>query len=98
MRDLFGNEVTEAQARALLRRGAVGQPNGRRDPTPAGYAAPPGTGPEGERCGTCRFHVINRLAKKYHKCGLMRARWTGGRKTDILLRSPACKLWERDEE
>jgi hypothetical protein len=94
MKDLFGNEVTEDEVRALLRRGAVGQPNKRRDPTPAGYAAPPGTGPDGETCRTCEHRVSVPLAKIYHKCALKRAEWTGGRKTDILVRSPACRLWE----
>ena len=65
----------------------------RKDPTPAGYAAPPGTGPEGETCGGCRNLVRQEYAKTYLKCGLNLERWTGGRKTDVLARSPACAKW-----
>lgn len=65
----------------------------RKDPTPAGYAAPPGTGPEGETCAGCRNLVRQEYAKTYLKCGLNLERWTGGRKTDVLARSPACAKW-----
>ena len=65
----------------------------RKDPEPAGYAAPPGTGPEGETCASCRHYVRREFAKTYLKCGLNAAKWTGGRKTDVLARSPACRLW-----
>lgn len=66
----------------------------RKDPAPAGYAAEPGGGPAGETCGSCR-HIsrTTATAKTYLKCGLNSARWTGGRKTDILSRSPACARW-----
>lgn len=68
----------------------------RRDPEPRGYAARPGTGPAGETCRTCRHNVVTEhAAKPYHKCELMRRVWTGGRATDILVRSPACSQWER---
>lgn len=60
---------------------------------PAGYVRPPGTGPAGETCGTCAHVVRIRLAKTYLKCGLNRTRWTGGPKTDIRMRSPACDKW-----
>ena len=97
MKDMFGNEITEAQARKILGAGLVGQPRKRKDPTPAGYAWRPGTGPEGETCKTCAHHVIKRLGGTYHKCEIIRAKWTGGRKTDILVWSPACKFWEADQ-
>ncbi len=61
-----------------------------------GYAASPGTGPAGETCGSCEHHHRNQMAKTYHKCALMRAIWTGGAKTDILVRSPACSKWEKE--
>lgn len=90
MSDLFGNAVIEdgpaitpAERRKL----------GRRDPLPRGYAATPGTGPSGETCGSCWHHATVQHAKAYHKCELMRQSWTGGRATDILVRSPACALW-----
>ncbi len=66
---------------------------------PRGYVCPPGSGPEGETCGTCKH--ANRQSnysenKSWIKCGLNRTRWTGGRGTDILARSPACRKWEAD--
>jgi len=56
-----------------------------------GYAMPPGTGPEGKTCGDCR-HIVR--TRRYRKCGLNRARWTGGPKTDILARARACLRFE----
>ena len=64
---------------------------GRHYIEPRGYAYFPGTGPEGETCGTCK-HA--KRGRRFSKCGLARARWTHGRGTDILLRAPACKYWE----
>lgn len=98
MRDLFGNVVTEEQARELLRRERPGKPRKRSpDPEPAGYAGLPGTGPAGETCGSCKHLFRNRRAKTYLKCALAQWKWTGGRKSDILARSPACEKWERPE-
>jgi len=59
-----------------------------------GYAAPPGSGPEGETCGSCEYHYIKVMAGKYHKCKLMERIWAGGSGTDIKVRSPACEKWE----
>ena len=61
---------------------------------PCGYVDIPGTGPDGETCGSCRHCVRMRQAKRWMKCGLNEARWTHGRATDILARSPACRKWE----
>ena len=58
-----------------------------------GHAAPIGTGPVGETCGSCAHLAANRMAKTYHKCGLMRAVWTGGYGTDVRVRDAACKRW-----
>jgi hypothetical protein len=82
MRDLLGRDVTEDQARAILK---------RRDPEPKGYAALPGTGPDGETCGSCA-HVAH--FDRWAKCRLVRGRWTGGRGSDVKVRSPACRRWE----
>lgn len=60
-----------------------------------GHAAPPGTGPTGETCGSCRHLFRNRLAKTYLKCNLRRSTWTGGAATDVRARDPSCKCWER---
>lgn len=62
------------------------------------YAAPPGTGPAGETCGTCR-HVVkcgNPGSKgRWFKCKAIEHRWTGGRATDVLATAPACERWEK---
>jgi hypothetical protein len=62
---------------------------------PKGYAAPPGTGPKGETCATCRHLVRSAYARKrYLKCGLIRYRWTFSYGTDVRAGSPACRVWE----
>lgn len=58
------------------------------------YAAAPGTGPEGETCGSCKHLTRRKWAKKYLKCELVQARWTRGPGTDVKARSPACAKWE----
>lgn len=65
-----------------------------KGPIPWGYAAPPGTGPAGETCATCKHHYRKQMAKVYHKCLLSKHLWTGGTKSDIRTRSPACNRWE----
>lgn len=84
MPDLFGNDTPPPKKRKSRARG---------------YAWPPGSGPEGETCKTCK-HCVRRAftAGTYHKCLLMRASWTGGKSSDILVRSPACRMWEREED
>lgn len=61
----------------------------------SGHAAAPGTGPEGETCGSCANLARKRLSKTYLKCRLMEAIWTGGGGTDVRARDPACSKWER---
>jgi len=70
---------------------------GKRDESARGYAARPGSGPEGESCKTCKHLSRVRHAKTYLKCGLVKHAWTAGPKTDIRAKSPACQLWERGE-
>lgn len=60
-----------------------------------GHVAPPGTGPEGETCGTCAHLFRKTLASTYLKCGLNEAKWTGGGKTDVRARDHACRMWEK---
>jgi hypothetical protein len=72
---------------SALRKAA--EASGRR-----GHAAPPGTGPEGETCKTCRHLHRNEMAKTYLKCLLMRQHWTGGAKTDVRAKDAACRRWE----
>jgi len=58
---------------------------------PRGYYQPPGTGPAGETCGTCK-HIAR--GRRWAKCALSRGKWTSSRGTDILVKSPACRKWE----
>lgn len=90
MKDLFGNEITEEEARTLLKKSKR-----RATPQPKGYAALPGTGPAGETCKTCKHLVRRQFSKTYLKCGLMRAHWTGGPGSDIRAKAPACRHWEK---
>jgi hypothetical protein len=62
---------------------------------PRGYYQPPGTGPAGETCGTCK-HIWR--DERWAKCGLSRGRWTNSRGTDVLVRAPACRRWEAGTE
>lgn len=63
-------------------------------PTPA----LPGSGPEGQTCGTCRHKVsTGNGERRYLKCALMRPSWTHGPGTDIRARWPACSHWETAE-
>lgn len=76
-------------------------PEKKRKTTRAnGYAWRPGTGPKGETCASCA-HKFRKtyLSKPVYKCSLARERWGRTRRTDILVRSPACKYWqEQDDE
>lgn len=81
----------EAQMDAPL----TAPPKKRKATKRRGYAWVPGAGPEGETCKTCDHKVAVHYAKTFYKCGLMRTNWTGGYGTDILLSSPACKLWSK---
>lgn len=83
-----GPMLTEKQRRALV------PPCGKG---PRGHVAPPGTGPEGETCGSCHHLFHNRLAKTYLKCSLNRGKWTGGGKTDVRARDHACREWKAKE-
>lgn len=87
MNDLFGNPIEEKTLPKppLSKR--------RRDETPHGYAAPPGTGPKGHFCADCRHLVRKMMGKTYLKCALMQRIWTGGPGTDIRAKSLACQHW-----
>lgn len=59
-----------------------------------GHAAPPGTGPQGERCRSCAHAVrVQGNTRNFAKCGLMRDHWTHGPGSDIRLRDPSCRFW-----
>lgn len=57
-----------------------------------GNAAPVGSGPAGETCGTCRHARYHETAKRYWKCALVKS--TSGPGTDIRLKWPACSKWQ----
>lgn len=82
--DLFG-EMPPAQVKA--------EKTKRRE-IPKGYAAMPGTGPEGMRCKHCKNYAIRQMASSYRKCLLLRAVWTASYGTDIRANSPACSKFE----
>lgn len=85
MTDLFGLGIPLPKEKVKGKRGT---------PTPHGHAARPGSGPEGECCGTCQHLYRNRMAKTYLKCELMRRFWTGGRGSDVRAKDPACRNWQ----
>lgn len=89
MTDLFGNEITEPRIRFT--------PSGRKRPLEVakGYAARPGSGPQGETCRTCQ-HAVRRMAR-YWKCALLRQCWSGCLATDIRLKAPACSHFSRHQ-
>ena len=68
------------------------QPRKAKRGQPKGNAAPIGSGPAGETCGTCKHATCREFAKRYWKCGLVKA--TGGPGTDIRLKWAACSRWQ----
>jgi hypothetical protein len=65
----------------------------RREPTPSGHVAAPGSGPAGETCRSCDHLARVEHSRDYLKCGLNRHNWTGGRKTDVRAGDAACSKW-----
>ena len=96
MKDLLGQEVafdpngpalSDAERKRIAR---------RRYAIPRGYAAKPGTGPDGETCKSCHHYALRQMAGTYRKCAL--TKWTRGPKSDIKASSPACSKWEAPHE
>lgn len=83
--------MTPAERRAMFK--AAAKEKSGVAGSPRGHVATPGTGPNGETCGTCEYIYRNQLSKTYLKCALNRANWTGGAKSDIRARDPACSRW-----
>ena len=85
--DMLGGKAVPG---SRLRRGRRSGPPVVRD----GWADRPGTGPEGETCGSCTYCEAFHYAKRYHKCAARDGRhWQGGRATDIRPLNPACSKW-----
>lgn len=103
MVDLFGHDQgSEGEAVALKRPPLVldgnTKPRGKHYVEPRGYVDMPGTGPEGKQCRHCKHYAHQSgVAGSFPKCGLNRARWTGGRGSDILARAPACRRFEAND-
>lgn len=61
-----------------------------------GYAAPPGTGPAGETCGTCgHIYAHDYNSRTYFKCMMGKGGYTSGSGSDIRKKSPACMFWTK---
>jgi hypothetical protein len=90
--DLFGDVP------APVTNSKCGPQGGKHYVKPWGYFAPPGTGPAGEKCKTCKHITVKGgVAGRYLKCRRAKHLWTGGRKSDILAGSPACSGWEKPD-
>ncbi|SMF96170.1 hypothetical protein SAMN02949497_3555 [Methylomagnum ishizawai] len=84
--DLFSPTPTPIHTPAPPGRGYTG-----------GYAARPGTGPQGATCRQCQHYaLVEGHIRWYRKCGLMKERWTHGKGSDIKARSPACAKFEAE--
>lgn len=92
-RDLLGQRIIPDQPLSeadLLERKRARR---RAGEVPRGYYAAPGSGPPGETCGSCKHARQHVWSKAFYKCDRY-PNPTKSRRTDILLRSPACKGWE----
>ncbi len=66
-----------------------------KKPGQTATAAPLGTGPAGETCGSCRFHQrVGHHDQSYFKCGLVPHLHTHGPGSDIRLKWAACREWK----
>src|ERR1044072_5413527 len=84
-----GPAMLPAERRRLRRRASE---------TAYGYYRPPGSGPAGERCGTCAAaEQLQSGGKRFWKCRKAEYRWSRRVRTDIRLKSPACSGWEARE-
>jgi hypothetical protein len=54
----------------------------------------PGSGPEGESCGSCAKLVIKRFSEDFFQCHVQRRYWLSEERTDIKATDRACLAWE----
>lgn len=74
-------------------------PDTIRVPAKACTAAPIGTGPAGETCGTCKHKTrVHGGQRMVLKCELMKKAWSHGAGTDIRAKWPACRCWEAKDK
>lgn len=94
MKDLFGNEVKESAFARTPEE--IRKERNRKYSRPRGHAAPPGSGPEGETCKTCKHCTVYKgNSRNFTKCDLVKK--TNGPATDIRQRDPACSRWEKED-
>jgi hypothetical protein len=76
-----------------------GQPITKPVKSAPDYAHPakPGTGPDGETCGTCAHCTKTGRRRIYYKCGKIRPNWTHGSETDLRLKDQACMFFKKVE-
>lgn len=97
--DLLGFESDDSQESMRIGRAPLvlteAKPRGKHYVEPRGYAAMPGTGPADKQCRHCAHYAHQGgVAGSYPKCAANRARWTGGRASDILAKAPACSKFK----
>lgn len=99
-KDLFGQAIPDPPPaeRGKLTPREWRKLHPRKQTKARGYARPPGTGPAGETCGSCKHIYRKRMSKTYIKRKLTRASWTGGTGSDIRVRAPACEKWEKPDD
>lgn len=92
MKDLFGNEIEPKEFARTQKE--IKRDRARKYSQPRGNAAPKGSGPEGETCGSCEncYATRTRGAKTFFKCALVKP--TNGAATDIRKKWPACARWK----
>ncbi len=66
--------------------------DGKKIQRRGGYGGIPGSGPDGETCGSCSWlRTSDCSLRTYYKCGMIAP--TRGSATDIRKRSAACNKW-----
>lgn len=92
MKDLFGEEIIEPIGKLA---GVTDKYKYRKA---RGWAAPPGSGPEGKTCKDCEhsyLHHTSAARKNWYKCALVKP--THGAATDLRLKWAACRLFKQKE-
>lgn len=86
--DMLGGKTVPGSRLRRIRR------TGKAPIARTGWADKPGTGPQGETCGSCTYCEAFHFRKRYHKCAARDGdHWKGGRATDIRPLDPACSKW-----
>ena len=62
------------------------------------YAADVDPSLNGQTCKDCRHCIRKVCSRSYHKCALMRHKWTFTAKTDVCLTRSACSRFQSKED